>query len=83
MGKPYCSDLDPFPSLAQSIGDFPASRQLDCLLRHGSDFSLHPSFRSPDDFYSFSGGLQDLPISNIVTITSVIVVGYILRNLYK
>lgn len=36
--KPYCNDVDDFPSLSEEIGDFPASFELNCILYDYSGF---------------------------------------------
>ncbi|NET46707.1 hypothetical protein [Okeania sp. SIO2B3] len=83
MTKPYCKDLDLFPSLSDSIGDYPASLELSCLLSHSPGSSFHPSVGSSDDFYGFTGGLQSLSTGNITTVISVVSLGYILKKIIK
>lgn len=79
--KPLCNDLDAFPSLALSIGDFSASQELNCRLYYQSsdNFSLHPKISTPDDFYNFNGGFS-FPVSDIFLVISVLSVAYLFRS---
>lgn len=79
MSKPLCSDMENFTTLSSQIGQLPASRELNCLLSHNSNFSIEP-VGTVNDFFDIPNGISSSSFStDIAIIVSALAVAYVVR----